>query len=102
MNSPRDTLYRRIIIGTIMLLYITIWSFWFYASHTAGPDDTGPIFMLMLIVIIVAFSFPSFVTYIVLFFNTKGMARKDYLIAFIITLFPILILFIDFITGNLE
>ncbi len=101
-NLEKNIFYWKIVNSIILLFYILIWLFLFYAVHDRGPYDTGPVYMLFIICIMYFFSLPCLIIYSVLLYKNKTRTRKDYLAAVIITILPIVLLFIDIKSGNLK
>jgi hypothetical protein len=96
------TIKRRIVVALTLALYLSIWSFLFYAAHTVTEGESDAAFGLGLILIAVLTFLPYFITYIILFAMNDGIKRKDYLIGLIIILLPVIFAIVDIKSGNLK
>jgi len=97
-NLNRQSVIRRTVIALTLLFYFAVWVFLFCAVYSVSDEEADGAFAFGLLVISGGSFLIYFITYLTLFFVEKNKGRKDYLIALILILLPILIAVIDYNT----
>jgi hypothetical protein len=95
-NTPRSTFIRRIIIAVTLLIYLALWSFLFYAAHTATEEESGPPLAVGLFITALSIFIPYFIIYASGLVVRRGQARRDFLVGLMVVLLPVIIAVIDF------
>ncbi|MEO6303408.1 MAG: hypothetical protein ABIP51_09550 [Bacteroidia bacterium] len=98
-DSKAYTITRRVLISVLLIVYFLWWAYGFYFFHNISEDrhrSCGLANAGMLMLMLLAFV-AGFVITLVLYLVSKGQARKDFFIALMLVILPIIISCIDMI-----